>query len=72
MSVVIYAKPGTHSASYMRVYRKRKKPIAGEVIKCKYCNSWGVIDPNDQYVPWSSWIVREIVPETGMYMLERF
>lgn len=65
MSLVIYAKPGTHSARYMRVKHKRKPPKAKDIIYCKDDNA-------EKHAPWGRFLVCEIKDVGGqtLYYLE--
>lgn len=64
--MIIYAKPGTHSARYMRVKYKRKPPKSGDTIFAKDNDA-------DRHTRWDRFDVCEIKDVDGqpLYYLER-
>jgi hypothetical protein len=63
--MVIYAKPGTHSARYMRVRYKRKPPKVNDLILAKDNNA-------ERHAKWLRFNVCEIKEVGGamLYYLE--
>lgn len=64
--MIIYAKPGTHSARYMRVKYKRKPPKERD---CFLAKDQGA----ERHAPWGRFLVCEIKDVGGqtLYYLER-
>jgi hypothetical protein len=63
--MIIYAKPGTHSARYMRVKHKRKPPKSGDLILARDTNA-------ERHARWQRFLVHEIKEVGGalLYFLE--
>ena len=65
LMVILYVKPGTHPACYMRVRSLRRPPRVGEAFKGKFSTSDGKTDPGER---WSGWRLLEI--RGNLYVLE--
>lgn len=63
--MIIYAKPGTHSARMMRVKHKRRAPNVNDIIYAKDNNA-------ERHAPWGRFNVCEIKDVGGqtLYYLE--
>lgn len=68
--VVIYAKPGTHPATYYRVQALRKPPTVGKTIRAQASDEHGHF--TDRHGTYEQFVVREIKPgEPPIFYLER-